>query len=387
MRRFTNSTVKLGSPVRHHRSSHGIRRGRVARLWTVSVLLTSAAACAEPLSPPADEQPRASIGSFAAQASDVRSFEERQALLADALPGYGGHFRRDGVLYVWVKEARSGVEAVRSGIGEFRFAGTTGSGTFANRRRQVHEPVVLMDAEFTFRELYGWYGEMRRGVWRIESTEWTDIDERLNRIEIGLRDIEDTTQVESLLETLSIPSSAVIIVQATGEYTPGVSMTSQVSPRVGGVQIQAGNGTCSFGFATDRTSDSNWYFVSNSHCTSNYSQLDGDDVVQPSGAYQIGYEVSDPSGVTHASDTTCPSGVTCRYADVALFRFTTWDFLHGYVAWPSLGSTDFSTAVAMDISTDTEVGDSVNLVGRTTGRSAGEVVDTCVAENGQRRMD
>lgn len=46
------------------------------------------------------------------------------------------------------------------------------------------------------------------------------------------------------------------------------------------------------------------------------------------------------------------------------------------------GSTDFSTAVAMDISTDTEVGDSVNLVGRTTGRSTGEVVDTCVAENG-----
>lgn len=351
------------------------------RSLVVATTALIAYGCTDQIAAPDSHSIQGAVVPSAATASLAPDFNERQAQLSESLHGYGGHYRHEGNLFVWIKGASSSTSAIRTAIGDFRRAGTLASEARAARRQVVGEPVVVLEADYTFRELYEWYLEIGQAVWQTERVTFTDIDERLNRIEVGVSSIADIVPVRSVVTGVGVPPEAVVIVENSNMLETDVaSMQGNVSPEIGGIQISLNTtNACSMAFSSDRTSDGNWYFVTAAHCTQNYAQMDGDTIGQPWVTTPIGYEVADPAGFT---SSPCPPSRTCRESDAALIRYTTWNFLHGHVAWPNLGSTNFSTTAAMDISTDVEVGDSVHLVGRTTGRSAGEVLDTCVGRDG-----
>ena len=307
-------------------------------------------------------------------------YDARLAGIVDDLPGYGGHYTEDGHLVVWLKANSSDLTRARAAIGDFRYRSLSGNEAASQRRRAAVDAMTVRVADYDFRELYGWYGELRRPVWALGSINWTDIDERTNRIEIGVTDQSLTQDVERIVDGLSIPRGAVVVVHDPQVLTPqSDTLSTEVPFRRAGVQvsIDASSNECTMAFSTDRPQDGYWYFVTASHCTSTWGDLDGETIGQPYVGTAIGYEVSDPDYWTNATDTLCTATWKCRKSDVALFRYTTWNFFHGYVAWPSLGDSVFTTSVPIVTSYDPEVGDTVHMVGRTSGRQSGEVLNTC----------
>ncbi len=181
------------------------------------------------------------------------------------------------------------------------------------------------------------------------------------------------------VEKLSVPSDAVIV-----EHDPNVmrgstdSLRGTVRPVVGGVQIQSPYFTCTLGYNVDHSSSNYWYFVTNSHCTSQFGKSWGDDVGQPTSGSKIGDEVADPDLFDHDDDDDCPPGVNCRRSDAALIKYSTSDWKHGRVAWPGDTGTLVFSSTAEITSDGTPVqGYWVFKVGRTTGLTYGQVTDVC----------
>ena len=269
-------------------------------------------------------------------------------------------------------------------------------------------------ADFDFRQLHDWYrGQVSPVVWGAGVT-MTDIDERRNRIVIGVAESERIPEVRARLLAAGVPEGVwevVVsppiravppIVQATsGECDPEIaieecddeptppgwwSLREKVRGARGGLQITNISSTalCSIGFnlvldPPGAGSDPARYFVTASHCTNISGVLSGVGMGQAGQADFLGTEILDPPYTSVAP--LCPSGFLCRYSDAALFEYGTPSEASGAsIAWPtSLGGLIFSSSHQVtQLEAFPLLGMELQKVGRTTGRSAGQVTQTCV---------
>ncbi|MEL6544602.1 MAG: hypothetical protein AAFQ82_08240 [Myxococcota bacterium] len=232
--------------------------------------------------------------------------------------------------------------------------------------RELPENVRFAEAEFDFASLMGARVQART-LMGISGVTSLSVNERSNRVRLGVEDDASRRRAASELRLLGIPAEMVNI-EVSPAFRP-LQNTVEVRPVVGGTQIQNGNGSCTLGFVGVRAGVRG--FVTNSHCTLTQGGVEGTVLSQPgdSGS-RIGVEMVDP---TYFSGGGCPSGRRCRLSDSA---------------WATLddGVTSERGRVYRDSLTRYRVvkeylypldGETLRKVGRTTGTTSGEVSETC----------
>lgn len=240
----------------------------------------------------------------------------------------------------------------------------------------------VLDADYSFLELRRWYRAGALKLLALDGVFKSDIDERANRLAIGVETPEAEDAVARELPALGIPEEAVEVRRGTPPL-PTNSINDRHRPLVGGLQVSTSQGACTLGFVAIRQGVVG--FVTNSHCTVNQGGVDFTNFHQPtvSGtANKVGNESVDPPYFTGAGCPVKPAPWNCRYSDAAFIRLSAGvSYQVGRLARPSLGSSVWNSANTLRVVGEQNwpvLGQTVEKIGRSTGRTSGVVDETCV---------
>jgi hypothetical protein len=311
-----------------------------------------------------------------------RSYDAELEDLVTEIPGFGGMFVEGGRLHVHVKNGRALNSAERGAMARFL------AQRIAPRSRPSHgvEEAVVVPARFDYRELRRMYRQAGDVIARLPIT-ITDIDDRNNRITIGVRDEAAAINAREMLSRARIPDEAVDV-RVVPPTVIEADLQDHVRPTLAGTRIYAPGGcTLSFsgypasgawntGFTISYTQP---YFVTNSHCTGTYTGYDGATAGQPSPSYPIGFEIADPAPFTNAQNTECPVGRNCRWADAALFQYSSGVSV-SYASVPNVSGltiTGSRSITSHNMPWFIYGPMTVRKIGSESGESSGSLVTTC----------
>lgn len=268
----------------------------------------------------------------------------------------------------------------------------------ANARRT--QGMVVHTAAYDFRQLLNWYkGHVLPNVLRLSAVTMTDINERVNRIQVGVESVEHLEPTRRFLSRLPIPPGAVEVVverpavptssRTRVEFSGGVrtsrSLTDSLRPVPGGARIRVYESTnhwpCTLGFNVVKWVSGNVqsqrYFLTNGHC-GNFGQMDGFYIAQQQFADGIGDEVADPGFINPCGYHPSIGVLKCRYSDASLAQYDTAGHSdQGRVAMPALGQTSFDSTSTVSEVYAPEVGRPAHMIGATSGRTAGTIDRSC----------
>jgi hypothetical protein len=230
--------------------------------------------------------------------------------VARRVPGFGGAFVDESAnqLKIWLSQptaegAVSATNALEDVFADPQFVG--------------YIPVPLK-ARYDFPTLKAWHDDLSLGIGGMAGVTSNDIDERINRLRVGIENIEAKPEIEGAITALNVPLAAVSIV----EEEPVHFQTLQEfhRPVLGGLQIVRDAGDvwyiCTAGFVA--TSGLVTGIVTNAHCSKFQGEpWDGTTYYQPDpvvDALGAATEVSDPAFFTGG---VCPAGKRCRYSDAS----------------------------------------------------------------------
>lgn len=309
--------------------------------------------------------------------------------LHQEVPGFGGMFVGDdgASLYVYMKDIRKGTQI--SAALERRFGQTFRTRRIGREGNVKELALTILQADYDAEELLAWKNSLR-GHWLDYEMTYLDLDERNNRIHVGVEGQENVIAFSEHVAQLGIPGDAVhveVIRPADPLIGPVPTESSaMVSDTVqGGILAQnpdSGGGACTVGFTAK------WFgirgFVTASHCTETLFGTDASGMAEfeNSAGALIGRERSDPP-------STNP-WMAMRGSDAAFVRssgINAWElgdiFLGTVAPQPNhkiLSRSDIDTGMYLDwlFSHPILVGESVGKYGITTGLTEGVVAATCV---------
>ena len=345
---------------------------------TIVVAALAAVGCENPLSEQRAAEPMLSV-SPARDSGRRLNWDDRLAAIADTVPGFAGFYYEGDQLIARVKPGGAGTNEVRDAVGRFLERGARGVPEVADARRVEAQSLTVVQAEFDFRELHTWYRGVRGPLMRRSWISRAGINERENRIVIGIGEEGNVEAAARLVAEAGIPPAAVRVIHRPWPSLSADSLTGVNNPRVGGVQVHDGVLACTLGFNVDRSSDNNWYFTTAGHCVPPIGESKGDDLYQPLWpSNKIGDEVAQAPTWTSSTDSLCPATYDCMDADIALIKYSSSTYKHGEVAWPaSEGAKTYTTTEQIGAAYSPAMGKSLHLVGRVSGRQDGEVTGTC----------
>lgn len=181
-------------------------------------------------------------------------------------------------------------------------------------------PIIFEKREFTFDEVWYIYNQIRDEVLQIPSVTGIGIDEKVNKISIGLDDTDESEIVIQILNALDVPSSIIIFEQAN---TPRpVSRFDRHRPLMGAIAVQSAsninpNGKHSLGFSAIDNQGNRGIVVSGHAVTGT-----NDHIYQPefSSNNYINKVTRDPQGARYSDaawvPTTQVQGFIYRYLGV-----------------------------------------------------------------------
>jgi hypothetical protein len=314
------------------------------------------------------------------QPDGTETSDDLLANVAKQVPGFGGmFFDQDGTLQVYMSGQKGPLSATSMAFLEDVMAREIGRG-----ERLSGRGVEVIEGQYDFLALHGWQQQMSPVVLDIPGVVFTDNDESKNRLRIGITDSPGVMEeVEKHLSILGIPREAVVF----SEEKPIIPhLRSRRRPLRGGLQINFGNFLCTLGFIAVRNGVNG--YVTNSHCTTTQGGVQNTVEHQPSASgttNRVGIEIADP---TYFSGSGCPAGRVCRRSDSSFIQVphpsgpavTT---ARGTIARPAVNSFTWNGVDIFNITGEGSalVGQAVTKVGRTTGRTAGTVQQTCVNTN------
>src|SRR5262249_54647974 len=165
-----------------------------------------------------------------------RTIDEQFAAVARRTPSFGGMYMDEerNVLYVYSWDQSAGAAAVaRDAI----------AAVFGDQPPGAR--VQILTARYGFPELKAWHDRMSPGVLDVRGVVMTDIDDRSNRLTVGVESLKTKGAIEDRLFELGIPAEAVNIVE-----TPAVALENSLRdrhrPLVGGLQIAFQSGGSTF---------------------------------------------------------------------------------------------------------------------------------------------
>ena len=347
-------------------------------------------------------------------------YDEYLAAEMDGEPRFAGAFSENGRTVFLVAAGAAGqarplgLDGERSMVNSF-FGGP--SGVVAGASAFGSSDVEFRSAEFTFRELL----EAKKRVWeavaRIDGFVFLDLNERANRVEVGVKG-SDVAAFEALLGPFFADGTVVLLpnigplesTQASSIYqedggsscegnSPGPgggggssgnpTLQDEHRPLVGGTRMSfEGEGPCTLTVP-------GWYnnqngFLTNSHCSSVTGSASGQRAYQPLQSVSPGRVGIEAFEMPWTADLTsnCPSGGECRFADV------TWVFSQPSYAQVSPGvvadapkTSSAPPRRSRDIAVVArhyppyvlpKAGDPIAYVSQRTGRRSGEIGRTCL---------
>jgi hypothetical protein len=233
---------------------------------------------------------------------------------------------------------------------------------------------VTHRADYTFAQLKAWHDRLGE-LLAMPGVTMTDIDDRINRLTVGVEDpTEAGERVKAGLARLGIPQAAVTLVAATAVKP---TLRDRTRPLRAGTAIESSAIECTLGLPVTHAATGSFGFVTNSHCSAVQGELDNGLFWQASRAAGrddlVGAELVDPAYTTGG---ICPAGRRCRLTDTNFVRTNSGvNIAVGRIARPPLNSTNWNGTSTFRI-TDVEftlVGNTVQKVGRSTGRTQGTV--------------
>jgi hypothetical protein len=307
--------------------------------------------------------------------SQATTLDDQFAAVARAVPAFGGMFvaEDEDAVYLYLTDTSPAVVAAARAELEAQF----GPGSLPQTRTRA------LPARYSFQELKVWH-ERLADLLALPGVVLTDIDDRSNRLTVGVERLDLQPAVEAQLARLGVPRAAVAIEQVAPVELE-TSLRTRHRPLVGGLQVSFVSGAfsyiCTLGFNAVRQGVAG--YVVNSHCTAIQGGVESTVHYQPSVASsnRIGVETVDPTYFTGGS---CPSGRRCRYSDSAFARRDSGvSASQGFIARTPLNSISWNGVDTYRITAEGDpfVGLSVTKVGRTTGRTQGSVSRTCTNFN------
>lgn len=239
--------------------------------------------------------------------------------------------------------------------------------------------VQILPARYNFAELKAWQNRAT-SLFDLPGVVFTDVDDAINRLTVGVEYPVAATAVEQYLQELGIPREAVQIVE-TAPIVQLATLRDRVRPLQGGLQINFPGYLCTYGFNATRNGVAG--FVTNSHCTTKQGGVESTQYWQPTQTIDgtaIGVETVDPT----YSKSKCPSSVkgkVCRWSDSAFIKLNVTEYTLGRLARTdsvNTGSLTISGYHSVASEGVANVGATVSKVGRTTGWTQGKVSRTCV---------
>lgn len=321
---------------------------------------------------------------------DTPTLDARFLAISGQVPEFAGLFLdEEGRLHVGLTDTNrmpDAIEAVRQ--------------VFGNALDSHTDPAPV-ETRYSFAELHDLYQDVVP-LLTLPGVVFTDIDERENRIVVGVTGGDARSDIETKLARLRIPPETVrietsepIARSAGFRPMPGDfwSLRDHSRPAKGGMQIARPIGRwsealCTLGFNAVRNAKTRFEqkgFVTNSHCTAVQGGVESTTFYQPStfsaecptGDCRLGVESIDPAY------TTCGTR-RCRHSDAAFISYDDdteeWP---GFIARPGLNTIDvFRTNQFNIVRTGwLPLGYKVTKVGRTTGRTEGVISRKCVDVN------
>lgn len=314
----------------------------------------------------------------------VQTIDDLFAEVARQVPGFGGLFYDEsGQLTMHLMESRSD-EQMTLAAASTKAALTA---LLQNDPRMTEAGEIrVIPGQYDFLQLKEWSDRMNAAILGVPGVLLTDIDERANRLRIGIQDQAVQSVVQEHLAQLGIPREAVII-EVTEPIKAATTLRDKQPTLVGGLQIQYGSKGCTLGFIANRSGVKG--IVTNSHCTSIQGGVENTVYYHPSGSgstNRIGIETVDPP-YSPGTGGVCPSGRRCRYSDTAFVKIPhpsgpSVKANVGFIARTTgLGKVDIDSnnpqyRIVREVAFPL-VGEVLNKVGRTTGWTQGVVSATC----------
>jgi hypothetical protein len=348
-----------------------IRPPQVGLLLAATVLTVSAC----------QETPEPTAPGIQSESPDLQRLAQEPSpdpvAVARAVPGFGGLFldsRGRPAVYLTDLRQRDAAERALTG-----FALSEG---FAASQLQV------LKGDYDYLTLDGWVNRATPEALAVPGAVFADLDERSNRIRIGVAEGAAEAGVKQVIARLGIPASAVIV-ERSAPIRLAATLQSRIRPVRGGLQINFTHFACTLGFNALKTGVSS--FITNSHCTEIQGGNQGTLYYQPLSTIAnslIGKEVADP---TYFSGGACPVKRRCRYSDAARATYNsgvTFNLARiarttsrGALSGPLTISTanPFFTITAERA--NPVAGAQANKIGRTTGWTFGQITATCAAVN------
>ena len=292
------------------------------------------AACNQAKTPITSEKKEASGLEALANSEQFVTYDDLLVEVSEQLSGFGGFFFDEaGNLKVYLKgaaelgskhyvlQAAQAREAITAVFGEQLIE--DGAGPIRTEDGEVlpSKPVeiVLLEGQYDVAELSAWR-KHANDLLAVPGVLFTDMDEMINRIAIGVEESMSQDQVRHDLLAKDIPLEAVVIeVDEPIELAQSQDLQDDVEPNMGGLQISTFNGkNCTLGFIAHRGSTKG--LVTNSHCTTIQGGSEATQFSQPFFLLPIGVEIDDPHYFTNVQYpwSACPTGHYCRYSDSAL---------------------------------------------------------------------
>ncbi|AKT37604.1 hypothetical protein [Chondromyces crocatus] len=315
--------------------------------------------------------------------------DEQFAMIAEAVPGFGGLYLDQGQAVVFltdldaVEKAKVVLEPV---LARMLSLGRDPSAPFEMPEFRFEQ------GQYDWGSLFGWYGEIG-GVFSVPGVVLRDIDETKNRIRIGVGTEDARRQVEKFLVARDVPAAACVIEDVKAPQFTADSLRDQWWPPVGGQQIRTETGYCSLGWNANHFVLGRG-FLTASHCTSVQGGTEGTVFYQPVvfPMFAVGVEAHD---APYYSGFDCPPGRRCRRSDVAFIKYnaiTTTGRL-GKMAMPLARCQAPATSCSLEIIKSESLlyqvanttlpsallaGIDVDRMGRTTGQMHGPLTYTCI---------
>lgn len=334
------------------------------------------------------------------------TLDERLMKVAERVPGFGGmYFDENGDLNIYLTEdvrtlAPEAAERRKAQLEEaivqvygreFLSQGKVQRTPETQEQEQaaVKRPELrIQKGNYDVQQLASWRLKVDRAL-GVAGVVFTDLDERTNRVKIGIGPDATRDQVEAAIKESGVPREAITI-EVTQPIYPNASLRDKFRPMPGGVQVEADTGIfafkiCTMGFNATRGSVSG--FVTNSHCTTNQGGSNGTDFHQPNdplfSGNHVGDEIADPNYFTGGN---CPSGRRCRFSDSAFidYTITRGSNIARTTGWNNGSLTISSTRPRLTIVgelTSWVHGSDLDKIGRTTGWTFGLVSGTCQTTN------
>jgi hypothetical protein len=343
-------------------------------------------------------------------ASRLLSIDAAFAEIAGRIDGFGGlYYDERGIANVYMAARAGGAQLDAATLAaqlntQLRQVGLDGSISA--------QQLVVRSGAYDFGELSRFHRDVIP-VLGVPGVVFTDADETLNRIVIGVEAGTSEDAIQDMIRQLGVPVGAVVVVE-TDPILPVQSfrdhaelhftnlgglptLREAVRPIAGGLQIwrltsPTTGSICTLGFNASAPSFSQELLMfTNSHCTAVRGQVTGVEWSQKSfslPADPVAIEIEDPPFFTNADNPACPANRVCRWADAAAGKYTVPnDQVAGFrIMMPFPGTLVLPAAhrtfrVAEEATARPVVGQGLMKVGRTSGMTGAAVIATCQNAN------